>query len=676
MRRSGRRAAPPPPPRRHWTRSAKRRTPDGPQSGPQRNATGPRRRRAREAGRARESTREDVIRAEGRLEALDGRLRELVASLERESAELAEAQLELDSTDEEAVAEVAPAIRRAREAEEGWRAAVADLASADEALLAAEDAVAELRTRESDRIAAAARESEEAARRKARYDEASAEHARQLAETDEARRAVSAARSALSESEARATAASAALDSAEAERDAAQAAADTARQAAVEITERLRATRAELAAAEEPHDSETRLGRRLAAAGWSSLLDTIDAPEDSWAAVEAVVGGELEGALLWTGDDPRGELGGARGAARLLAGTSANGDDGRRTALDAVGAERTLADWTGAGEAAPLAFQRTVVARDVGALLDGWQGLPPGWSAVTPEGDLADGRGVIVLRGRADPPGGASARAHARRRELASAVGLMGDESRSAQADAHRATERLRAARDSHLAAREASEDADAAVRRLRAESGSAEATLSRHTERLTQLEAELGQEPVAGANLEPMTLGRLTELQEVADRARAERDERARLRDAAREAWNATRGEAEGLETRVSSRRQQRSVREARVAQLSAALPDRRAGVERLEARARGARRDGCHGTRRGCRSVRGTGACGGGEVRPTLRTARAGGRPGRGRRSARRARARRPGHGHRGITSGRGIGRPRARARAGAGRPPGDDR
>ena len=539
---------------------------------------------AREAGRARESTREDVIRAEGRLEALDGRLRELIASLERESAELAEAQLELDSTDEEAVAEVAPAIRRAREAEEGWRAAVAELASADEALLAAEDAVAELRTRESDRIAAAARESEEAARRQARYDEASAEHARQLAETDEARRAVSAARSALSESEARATAASGALDSAEAERDAAQAAADTARQAAVEIAERLRATRAELAAAEEPHDSETRLGRRLAAAGWSSLLDTIDAPEDSWAAVEAVVGGELEGALLWTGDDPRGELGGARGAARLLAGTSANGDDGRRMALDAVGAERTLADWTGAGEVAPLAFQRTVVARDVGALLDGWQGLPPGWSAVTPEGDLADGRGVIVLRGRADPPGGASARAHARRRELASAVGVMGDESRSAQADAHRATERLRAARDSHLAAREASEDADAAVRRLRAESGSVEATLSRHTERLTQLEAELGQEPVAAANLEPLTLGRLTELQEVADRTRAERDERARLRDAAREAWNATRGEAEGLEMRVSSRRQQRSIREARVAQLSAALPDRRAGVERLE--------------------------------------------------------------------------------------------
>ena len=127
-----------------------------------------------------------------------------------------------------------------------------------------------------------------------------------------------------------ATATGAALDRAEEERDAAQAAADAARQAAVEITERLRATRAELAAAEEPHDAEARLGRRLAAAGWSSLLDTIDAPEAAWPAVEAVVGGELEGALLWTGDDPRGQLADARGAARLLAGTSANGDDGRR----------------------------------------------------------------------------------------------------------------------------------------------------------------------------------------------------------------------------------------------------------------------------------------------------------------------------------------------------------
>ena len=161
----------------------------------------------------------------------------------------------------------------------------------------------------------------------------------------------------------------------------------------------------------------------------------------------------------------------------------------------------------------------------------------------------------------------------------------MDDEARSAQADSHATTERLRAARDAHLAAREASEGADAGLRRLRADFDSAEATVARLTERLAELDAALAQEPVVGADPEPTTLGRLAELQDAADRARAERDERARRRDAAREEWNATRGEAEGLETRVAGRRQQRSVREARVAQLSAGLPDRRASVERLAA-------------------------------------------------------------------------------------------
>ena len=538
---------------------------------------------AREAGRAREATREAVIRAEGRLEALDARLRELTAALERETAELTEAQRELDSTDDEAVAEVAPTLRRSAEAEEGWRAAVAELAAADEALLTAEEAVAELRARESDRIAAAARESEEAARRRARHEEASAERELQGAALEEARTGLAAARQALVDAESSATATGTTLDRAEADRDAAQAAADAARQAAVDITERLRATRAELAAAEEPHDAEARLGRRLAAAGWSNLLDTIDAPEAAWTAVEAVVGGELEGALLWTGDDPRGQLADARGAARLLAPTSANGDDGRRAALEAVGGERTLAEWTGSADRAPLAFQRTAVARDVGALLEGWQRLPAGWSAVTPEGDLADGRGVIVLRGRADPPGGASARAHARRRDLAAAVGRMEAESRAAQADAHATTERLRTARDAHLAAREAADEADATVRRLRAEVAAADDALSRLTERLAQLDADLAAAPPAGGDGPTTPPARLVELQEIADGARVLRDERARARDAAREAWNATRGEAETLETRVAGRRRDRSLREARVAQLNAALPERRASMEQL---------------------------------------------------------------------------------------------
>jgi chromosome segregation protein len=254
-------------------------------------------------------------------------------------------------------------------------------------------------------------------------------------------------------------------------------------------------------------------------------------------------------------------------------------------ALEAVAGEQTLADWTKAGDHAPLAFQRTAVARDVGALLDGWQRLPAGWSAVTPEGDLADGRGVIVLRGRADPPGGASVRAHARRRDLAAAVGRMENEARAIQADAHATTERLRAARDAHLAAREATDEADATLRRLRAEGAAADDAVSRLTERLAQLDADLAAAPAPAGGGPTVPPPRLGALQEAAGRARALRDERARARDAAREAWNVTRGEAETLETRVAGRRRDRSLREARVAQLSAALPERRASVERLTA-------------------------------------------------------------------------------------------
>ena len=86
---------------------------------------------ARSSGRAREATRERVIRAEGRLEALDARLRELSLAMERETADLAAAQTDLGATDEEALGAVTPAVARAAEAEDAWRAAVADLAAAD-----------------------------------------------------------------------------------------------------------------------------------------------------------------------------------------------------------------------------------------------------------------------------------------------------------------------------------------------------------------------------------------------------------------------------------------------------------------------------------------------------------------------------------------------------------------
>lgn len=77
---------------------------------------------------------------------------------------------------------------------------------------------------------------------------------------------------------------------------------------------------------------------------------------------------------------------------------------------------------------------------------------------------------------------------------------------------------------------------------------------------------------------------GALHERQRAADEARARRDELARLRDAARERWTQTRQTAEALETTVSGRRRERGVLEARVIQLRASVPERRAAVARLD--------------------------------------------------------------------------------------------
>lgn len=540
---------------------------------------------AREAGRRREETRAVLIRAEARLESLDARLRELSAAIERDEAALREASTTLDALDDgSAEAAVSPALAEAQAAEEAWRAAVAALAAADDELLAAEEAVAAVRARESDRIAASARAAEEAARHRARREHAGRELADLRRSLAEARRAHEEGIRAHEAADAQVGRAATALQAAAAEREAAQRAADEARHRAGELDERLRATRAELAAITEPHDAATRLARRLAAAGWPSLLDAIDAPEASWPAIEAVVGGGLEGALLWADRDPAAQLDGARGAARLLA-TGDGAATGRADALRAVAGERTLAEWVGTSSA-PLAFHRTAVARDLEALLAGWRQLPAGWSAVTPEGDLADARGLVVLRGRGDPPGGADARAHARRRELSDAAARLEAEAADAQARAHAASERLRLAREAHLAAREASDEADRGARRAREVAEAADARARRLGDRAAQLERELAAlDADAPAAEQPDAQGgasdELARLQARADAARARRDERAALRDAARDRWSITRRTAEETETRIAGRRQERALAEARVAQLQASLPDRRATLE-----------------------------------------------------------------------------------------------
>ena len=530
---------------------------------------------ARGAGAAREETRAVVIRAESRLEALEARLREVTAALERDVAERSKAARVLATLDDgRADAAVEPAVREAAQAEEAWRLAVAALARADDELVAAEERVSELRARESDRIATAARAHEAATRIAARRDQVR----RELAEATSAMETATAERTrastAVETAQREADDAARSLAAATAERDETQAAADLAQPQVIGLGERLRATRAELQALAEPHDAAARLGVRLASAGWPTLLDSIAAPEATWPAIEAVVGGELEGALLWSDGDPTRQIGDARGAARLLAAGTGDGD-GRLAALRAVGAERTLAEWVGA-EHAPLAFHRTVVANDLDALLSGWRALPPGWSAVSADGDLADGRGVVVLRGRADPPGGAAVRAHARRRELASAIADLEAQLAEAQANAHAAVERLRAGRDAHIRAHEAD---DAAARRVRAATEALESA-SRHVERTRARVADLEREAAELAAGTPQaapesgTSDELDLLQRAADAARARRDAAAAARDAAREHWAATRGAAETAETRVADRRRERALAEARIAQLDASVP------------------------------------------------------------------------------------------------------
>ena len=542
---------------------------------------------ARAAGRAREETHAVVIRAESRLEAADARLRELASSLTRDEAELAEARQALASLEDgSAESAVSPALAEAAAAEDAWRAAVAALAAADDELLAAEEALAAVRARESDRIAAEARLGEEAARTDARRGQLEQELRAAAVEIEEAR--VEAERA---ERDARHAArelaqAAAAYEASTVERERAQAESDADRHGVTDLTERVRALRAERDAMAEPHDSASRLGRRLAHAGWTSLLDAMEAPGDAWAAIEAVIGGELEGALLWADADPTQQLGDTRGSARLLAAEDGEAD-GQRQALQAVGGHRTVAEWIGA-RSAPRALHRTVVAPDVAALVDGWRALPAGWAAVTADGDLADARGVLVLRGRADAPGGAAARAHVRRRELAEGVAMLERELAEAQEAAHRGTERLRVARDAHLAARERHEAADRAARRGRESVDAAAARTTRAEDRRAGLVTELQALEAASSSARDTMLreaptGDLARLQADATDARRRRDELAAERDAARDRWSARRGDAEAAELRFAGRRREHAVAEARVAQLEASIPGRHRAHEEL---------------------------------------------------------------------------------------------
>ena len=141
--------------------------------------------------------------------------------------------------------------------------------------------------------------------------------------------------------------------------------------------------RGELDALQERAEGAAGWARSSAAAGWRALLDGIDAPDEAWPAVEAIVGGELEQALLWQDDELAASAG---GRARL--GTAAGRRKPRRGGPRMPrGRMRWLPSarigrWrTGsAASGCPVLFRWTALLPDVETLLGTWRVCPPaGW---------------------------------------------------------------------------------------------------------------------------------------------------------------------------------------------------------------------------------------------------------------------------------------------------------
>jgi chromosome segregation protein len=543
---------------------------------------------ARTAAERREGSREALIRVESRTEALHRRLAEI------ESA-IAAAEDELGNQDADAPAptaaeaEVGAALSRAAAAEARWQVASQALAGLDEAVMRAEEALAESRRLAGAEIAERARAGELLARATARRDqlraeleEARADAAGAAAELDPSRAVAGAARDAASTArEAHEVSLSAIV--------AAQPVADAARRRASELAEKAGAMRGELEALHERAEGGGRLGSVLAAAGWSALLEGMEAPDEAWPAIEAVVGGELEQALLWRDGDLAGRLHDARGAARLVdAGSTTPSGESRRAALDAVRAATTLAEWVGSPTAAgPFAW--TVLAPDVESLLAGWRGLPPGWQAVTPSGDLADGRGLLVLRGRADSTSSEAARRHGRRRELAQALEALEAEQEQSASDAARAMagvaeagRALEVARTRLEVAERAERDASTTLEALEVRARRAAELDAQLVAELAQLEAEEGQSPI---DREATAAGDLDMLADQARLLRERRVDAATERDRSRDAWIAAQADARRIEEEQLGAQRSRSQREARRIQLEASLIEQRGMRERLVA-------------------------------------------------------------------------------------------
>ena len=548
---------------------------------------------ARQAAADHQAAREVRIRGEARAEALAARAVELRETISRANEELAAAETALASGAAPLQNDkLARALGGATAAEQAWRQAIAELAEADTALVAAEEALAARRHGASQQIAGEARRGEALARSRARVEMITIELRGAEKAVGEAQRQLAPALAAQHAAKAAAVDLQGRIQSSAEALAQAEAVADAARQRAADLAVRTGALRAELDALRERAELGGRLGSMLAGAGWRSLLDAVDPPEDAWPAIEAVVGGELEQALLWHDGELIERLAEARGAARLLASAAApDAGDGstRRAALAAVGATRTLAEWMG-GTSLPLVFHRTVVAPDLAALLRGWRELPAGWCAVTQHGDLADGRGVVAVRGRGDPPGGEAARLHAQRRETAEALQRLEREQAGAADEAARTFAEATEARRQHESDREAGAAAERAFSQARAAVDLIDGSLGRARRDKTEMEAALAKaraEEAAAGTADPgraQAAGELDRLAADAQDARVRRDATAAARDAVRAAWLEARTAADAFETRAAQAHGERSRLEATVRQLRASLPTQATLLSALE--------------------------------------------------------------------------------------------
>ncbi len=542
---------------------------------------------ARAAAERRETAREALIRAEAVADGLVRRREDLASGIARSEAELRTIDEALGMQPATAT-DADRAWDAAREAETRWRAAADDFAAADHAALAAEEALGTARAQAGAMLAEAARREEAAARAVARTEQMEAESraARDAVATAAAEAQATAAELRIAE-EALAEAI-AGLQAADHESEEAQRQADEARAISSALAERVGGLRSELASLRERAESGSRLGSKLADAGWRALMDAIDPPREAWPAIEALVGGELQQTLLWQDDDLMQQASAARGSARLLVGTDGPAPDGRSEALTAVGASMTVAEWVGAGSAQRL-FARAVVAPDLAALLRGWRDLPSGWIAVTPEGDLADERGLVVVRGRQDEGVGEAARLHARRRELAELVATLEEEQTGASEAAGQAlvaASRSQRAREEALAARSL---AELHVSATGAAHAHAAEVLEQVTAQVSALTTELETISVEAAATgvlpsSPLRDAELDALASAAIAAQRDRSELAAKRDELRAAWESAQAGADATDARRREAGYEHALRLARRDQLHAALQADRAGLEALD--------------------------------------------------------------------------------------------